>query len=58
MERDKVQDSCSVFYIDGEVFNFASNNMVIERLSDAQAKRITYPFPSALGRNYNVLGAG
>ena len=56
--RGSAQESSSVFYIDSAVFEFAPENQVIERLTDLQAKKVTYPFPSAPGRNFNVLGAG
>ena len=48
----------SVFYIDPQVYTFATRGTEFERLHDLSAKHLCEPFPSSPGRNFNVLGAG
>ena len=40
------------------MFDFAPDKQVLVRLYDLQQKKISFPFPSAPLRNYNVFGCG
>ena len=57
-ELEPAAGTSSPFMIDEAVFALCPLNLCVERVLDMQQKGVRFPFPAALGRNYNAVGFG